>query len=363
MVVDSRQIIALPPHDDSASTRCLVTGGAGFIGSHLVRLLLDRGHSVRVIDLAPSPGLDGRAEFVQGTILDEPLMRSAMEHIDQVFHLAANPHLWAPDKHCFVQTNLHGTQIVLNTAASAGVQRMVHTSTELVFVARRGKEAGVIDENIRTTLGDMLGSYCRSKYLAEQEVSNAAARGFPAIIVNPTLPIGPGDYKLTPPTRMIVDFLNGENPAYMDCEMNLVDVEDVAFGHILAADRGRIGERYILGGETVHMSRLLLMLAEFTGLGMPRTRVPYLLALGVAGVSEWIADRISRKSPKASLAGVRIAGVSGICDSSKAVRELGFKPRPVRQALQAQIAWLYDHGFIHRSLPPSVLQELRSSRC
>src|SRR5512139_3726414 len=167
MVVDSRQIIAHPPHDDSASTRCLVTGGAGFIGSHLVRLLLDRGHSVRVIDLAPSPGLDRRAEFVQGTILDEPLMRSAMVHIEQVFHLAANPHLWAPDKHCFVQTNLHGTQIVLNTAASAGVRRMVHTSTELVFVARRGKEAGVIDENIRTTLGDMLGSYCRSKYLAE----------------------------------------------------------------------------------------------------------------------------------------------------------------------------------------------------
>ena len=363
MAVDRHQGTAHHTSNGPASKRCLVTGGAGFIGSHLVRQLLDRGHSVRVVDLVPSLGLDRRAEFVQGSILDPPLMRAAMEHIDQVFHLAANPHLWAPDKHSFVQTNLHGTQIVLESAARAEVQRIVHTSTELVFVARRDKQcAAVIDEHIHRTFDDMLGPYCRSKYLAEQEALNAATRGLPVIIVNPTLPIGPEDYRLTPPTRMIMDFLNGKNPAYMDCEMNLIDVRDVALGHILAADRGRTGERYILGGEAVGMSRLMEMLTDFTGLTMPRTRLPYLLALGVAGVSEWIADHISRKSPMASLAGVQIAGASGICDISKAVRELGFKPRPIYEALRAEIAWLYDHGFIHRPLASPVLQELESCR-
>lgn len=359
MVIDRKQN---SPSDSggSASTRCLVTGGAGFIGSHLVQLLLHRGHRVRVVDLVPSPGLDRRAEFVRGSILDGPLIRSTMRSIDHVFHLAANPYLWASDKRGFEQTNLNGTQIVLDAAARAGVRRMVHTSTELVFVAPRSKGAGMIDENIRTTFGDMLGLYCRSKYLAEQEVSNAAARGLPVIIVNPTLPIGPGDYKLTPPTQMILDFLNGKNPAYMDCAMNLVDVKDVALGHILAAERGRIGERYILGGETVHMSRLLEMLTGFTGLPMPRTRVPYLLALGIAGMSEWIANVITRKPPKASLAGVRIAGASGMCNISKAARELGFTPRPIHEALLAEIIWLYDHGFIHRPLARPVLPKFES---
>lgn len=363
MSANRNQGAAHPTPDRPPSKRCLVTGGAGFIGSHLVRLLLDRGHLVRVVDLVSSPGLDRRAEFVQGSILDTPLMQEAMEHVDQVFHLAANPHLWAPDKHSFVHTNLHGTQVVLEAAARAGVQRIVHTSTELVFVAKRGKRnAAVIDETIHRTIGDMLGPYCRSKYLAEQEVLHAVSRGLPAIIVNPTLPIGPEDYQLTPPTRMILDFVNGQNPAYIDCEMNLVDVRDVALGHILAAERGRIGERYILGGETVSMSRLLGILTDLTGLAMPGTRIPYLLALGVAGVSEWIADRISRKSPKASLAGVQIAGASGICNISKAVRELGFNPGPAPAAIRAEIAWLYDQGMIHRRLASPVLQGLRSYR-
>jgi dihydroflavonol-4-reductase len=361
MMVDRHQKAAHSTPAGPESKRYLVTGGAGFIGSHLVRLLLDGGHSVRVVDLVPSPGLDRRAEFVQGSILDAPLMRAAMERVDQVFHLAANPRLWAPDKFSFVQTNLHGTRVVLDAAAWAGVQRIVHTSTELVFVGRRSKQdADGTDENTHRTFGDMLGSYSRSKYLAEQEVLNAVTRGLPVIIVNPTLPVGPGDYRLTPPTRMILDFVNGDNPAYMECAMNLIDVRDVAVGHILAADRGRIGERYILGGETVRMSRLLGMLTDFTGLAMPRIRVPYLLALGVAGVSEWIANHISRKSPKASLAGVQIAGASGVCNISKAVRELGLKPRPVREALQAEIGWLYDHGFIRRPLAQPMRQKLTS---
>jgi dihydroflavonol-4-reductase len=348
---------------DPLLKRCVVTGGAGFIGSHLVRLLLDRGHSVCVVDLLPSPGLDRRAEFVQGSILDAPFIRAAMVGADQVFHLAANPHLWVRDKRSFLETNHRGTQVVLAAAAAAGVQRIIHTSTELVLVARRGnQDAAIIDETVRRTLEDMPGPYCRSKYLAEQEAIKAATHGLPVVIVNPTMPIGPGDYRITPPTRMILDFLNGKHPAYMDFEMNCIDVQDVALGHILAADRGRIGERYILGGETVRMSRLLEMLHDFTSLPMPRTCVPYPLALGVAGVSEWIADHISGKPPKATLTGVRIAGASVTLNASKATRELGLKPRPMRAALGAEIAWLYDRRLIHRPLAKPVLQTLGSYR-
>lgn len=344
-------------------TRCLVTGGAGFIGSHLVRLLLDRGHSVRVVDLFPSPGLDRRAEFVQGSILDPSLIRAAMAHVEQVFHLAANPHLWAPDKRTFLETNHRGTQVVLTAAAEAGVQRIVHTSTELVLVARgRSRASATIDETVRRTSDDMLGPYSRSKYLAEQEALEAADRGLPVVIINPTLPIGPRDYRLTPPTRMILDFLNGKHPAYMDFQMNCIDVQDLALGLILAAARGRTGERYLLTGETVRMSRLLAMLHDFSGLPMPRIRVPYLVALGVAGVSEWIADHISGKPPKASLAGVRIAAASMPLDRSKAMRELEFEPHPIRAALGAEIAWLHDEGLILRPLAEPALRALEPYR-
>ena len=349
---------------DPTPKRCLVTGGAGFIGSHLVRLLLHRGHSVRVVDLLPSPGLDQRAEFVQGSILDAPLMRRAMAHIDQVFHLAAYAHLWAPDKRIFLETNFHGTQVVLEAAAEAGVQRIVHTSTELVLVTQRTNQSAVAtDEPVSRTVDDMLGPYCRSKYLAEQEALAAATRGLPVVVVNPTLPVGPGDYQLTPPTRMILDFLNGRNPGYMECEMNLIDARDIALGHILAAEQGRIGERYLLGAETVRMSRLLEMLTDFSGLQMPHTRVPYLMALGVACASEWFADHISRKPPKASLAGVQIAGTSRLFDLSRTVRELGLEPRPVPEALGAEVAWLYDQGLIRRPLTRPALQILESFRC
>jgi dihydroflavonol-4-reductase len=323
MVPDGGQCAAHTFPESPALKHCLVTGGAGFIGSHLVRLLLDRGHSVHVVDLQRSPRLDRRAEFVQGSVLDASLIRAAMARVEHVYHLAANPHLWAPEKDSFLETNHRGTQVVLQAAAEAGVRRVVHTPTEVVLVSRRGnRDAAVIDENVRLTLEDMLGPYCHSKYLAEQEATQTANRGLPVVIVNPTLPIGPGDYQLTPPTKMILDFLNGENPAYMDCDMNFIDAWDTALGHILAADRGRVGERYILGGETVRMSHFLEMLHNLTGLPMPRTRVPYLVALGVAGVSEWIADHVSRKPPKASLAGVQIAGASVSFDSSKAVRDL-----------------------------------------
>jgi dihydroflavonol-4-reductase len=327
----------------------VVTGGAGFIGRHLVQLLLDLGHRVRVIDIQPPANVDERVEYFHGTILDLKLLKTVNEGADQVFHLAANPNLWAVDKQEFYQLNFLGTRAVLETAGQAGVKRIIHTSTESILKGRQRHDGAPVNEDVLRTVDDMPGLYCRSKFLAEQEALSAARYGLPVVIVNPTLPIGPGDYLMTPPTRMLRDFVNGKHPAYLDFDMNLIDVRDAALGHILAAERGRIGERYILGGENLRMSQVLNMVQEVTDLPMPRLRIPYALALGWAAVSEFIADNLTHRPPAASLAGVRVAGASMIFDCSKAVCELGLSPRPVRQAIADGLLFLCQQGRLHRS--------------
>lgn len=324
----------------------LVTGGAGFIGKHLVHQLLDRGHSVRVLDIGKGTSLDPRAEFVHGSIMDRKLVQTAIKGIDQVFHLAANPDLWIPQKQEYQTINVDGTRIVLEEAAKAGVNRFIHTSTESILKGHRKETSGPVDEEVSRTLQDMPGPYCRSKYLAEQEAKAAATYGLPVIIVNPTLPIGPGDFRVTPPTKMIIDFVCGNNPAYLDFEMNLVDVRDAALGHILAAERGQIGHRYILGGENLRLGQVLEILRELTGLPITKRRIPYGLALGYAAISEFVADTITRKPPKASLTGVRVAGASMLFNCSKAVNELGFPQSPVREAIAEGLACLQSQGKI-----------------
>lgn len=339
-------------------TLSVVTGGAGFIGQHLVKLLLAEGHRVRVLDLNPSPGLDRRAEFHQGSILNTRLVREVFAGADYIFHLAADPNLWARDKRSFGHTNFEGTRIVLEEAGQAGARRIVHCSTESILKGIRD-EGGVVDERVSRTVDDMPGPYCRSKFLAERAAFDAAARGLPVVIVNPTLPIGPGDHRITPPTRMILDFLNGVHPAYLDFDMNLVDVRDAAQGHWLAALRGVPGERYILGGENLSLGRMLEALHDLTGLPMPRTKIPYALAYAVGLVSEFVADWITRKPPKATLTGVRLAGTAMHFDGSRARRELGLAPRPAREALAEAVAWLQREGRVHRTLhrqPLAMLQ-------
>jgi dihydroflavonol-4-reductase len=327
----------------------VVTGGAGFIGRHLVGLLLDRGQLVRVIDVQVPGHLDERVEYFHGSILDQKLLRTVMEGADQVFHLAANPNMWAVDKQEFYQLNFMGTRAVLQAAGRAGVKRIVHTSTESILKGHKRVNGDAVNETVERTVDDMPGPYCRSKFLAEEEALNAARYGLPVVIVNPTLPIGPGDYLMTPPTKMLLDFVNGKNPAYLDFEMNLIDVRDAALGHILAAERGRVGERYILGGENLRLSQVLKILQDLTDLPMPRLRIPYVLALGVAAVSELIADTVTHNPPSVSLAGVRVAGASMVFDCSKAVRELGLSPRPVRNAIAEGLLFLCEQGRIHRS--------------
>lgn len=329
---------------------CAVTGGSGFIGHHLVHLLLEQGYRVRVLDLLHRQTLDPRAHFIEGSILDRHKLDEAFAGAHYVFHLAADPNLWAVDPEHFETVNHQGTRRVLEAAGRAGAERIVHTSTESILKGCRRGGAGAIDEAAERALDDMPGPYCRSKFLAEEAALDAARRGLPVVVVNPTLPVGPGDMRLTPPSRMILDFINGKNPAYLDFEMNMIDVRDAALGHYLAARRGGVGERYILGGENLVMAQVLLILREITGLDMPDARIPYWLALAVAHVSEFIADHVTRRAPRASVTGVRIAGGRMLFDCSKARDDLGLAPRPARLAIADAVAWFAQRGYLARDL-------------
>jgi dihydroflavonol-4-reductase len=329
---------------------CLVTGGSGFIGQHLVRLLVERGERVRVFDLRPAAELQARfgeaVELRQGDIADPAAVTQAMQGARQVFHLAANPNLWAPDKTVFERVNLQGTRNVLAAAETERPERLVYTSTESILAGLRGAGRAMIDEEIDLSVKDMPGPYCRSKFLAERAALAAGADGLPVVVVNPTLPIGPGDRLLTPPSQMLVDLLNGCIPAYLETAFNMIDVRDAALGHVLAAARGRIGQRYILGGENLTMSQLLDLLAEISGRPMPRLRVPYWLAYAYSAVDEFVADRVTGRAPRAPLTGVRLARHAMHFDNRRALSELGLQPRPLRRALADAISWYAEQGLL-----------------
>ncbi len=325
----------------------LVTGGCGFVGRMLVDELGQQGAGrVRVLDLREPPeSMAANVDFMAGSILDEQLLMQAMQGCEQVFHVAAIPDLWLADKRRFHEVNTIGTQNVLTAAARNSVQKLVYTSTESIVVGTRHRR-GSANETTSVSIKDMPGPYCRSKYLAEQAVRQAAAQGLPVVIVNPTLPIGPGDERLTPPSRMLLGYLNGDYGAYLNSAFNLIHVRDVARGHILAAAHGRSGERYMLAGENLYLSELLQMLTELTGKPMPRMRVPWLLAYGFAAASEFVADHITHKPPMAPLTGVRLARRPMFFDNHKAREQLGLQPVPIKQALREALADFAARGLI-----------------
>jgi dihydroflavonol-4-reductase len=327
--------------------RSLVTGGGGFIGRHLVRQLVERGDSVRVLDIAEVSGLPDGVDVIRGSILDADAVARALKGIDRLYHLAANPNLWAPDARNFLETNLRGTETVLAAAARAQLERVVYTSTESILKNIHRPDSDPVDESVAWTVEDMPGPYCRSKFLAEQAARRAADNGLPVVIVNPTMPIGPGDGSQTPPTRMLLGFLTGRMPTYLECQFNLADVRDVAAGHILAADRGAIGERYILGGTNIHMSELLAELEALTGRAMPRRRIPYPIALAFAVASETLAH-LTKRPPVAPLAGMRLAHTPMVFKSTKAVTILGMPQTPLKRSLADAIAWFHDQGLLPR---------------
>jgi dihydroflavonol-4-reductase len=338
----------------------LVTGGCGFIGRHLTELLACRGYRVRVLDLQDWPDAPPGVEVRVGSILDRKALAAAVEGMDLVFHLAANPNLWAPDPRTFHQVNYEGTCRVLDAVARAKTSRIVYTSTESILKnirAREGSRAALIDESVELEINDVFGAYCRSKFMAENAARDAARSGLPLVIVNPTMPVGPGDGLLTPPTRMLLGFLNGATPAYLDCEFNLVDARDVATGHLLAAEHGRFGERYILGGENLALGHVLELLREMTGLPIARTRVPYALAYVTGWISEGLA-RLTKRPPLAPMTGVMLARSSMAFDCRKAKRELGWVARPLRQSLADAVVDLQTRGLLRRDLSPRLARGL-----
>ncbi len=315
----------------------LVTGGAGFVGKQLVESLRARGETVRSFDIAAEMHQDD----VQGSITDRDAMRRAMAGVAKVFHLAGNAQLWSRDASIFDQVNRLGTEIVVDAAMKAGVRRLVHCSSLTTLVGRAtpiGPSSA--DEAVRLEPGDMLGPYPRSKLAAERIVEAAVREGLDAVIALPTEPLGPGDDSLTPPTQMILDFANGATPAYIDCILNFVPVESLAEGLIAARDKGKAGERYLLGGENIPMKKLLAMLEKLTGRAMPKARMPYGVALAAGAIDTGIIAAITGKPPKAPLTGVRLAGRQVSFSSEKARRELGWAAGDVDAALARTLEWM-----------------------
>jgi len=310
----------------------LVTGGCGFIGRHLVETLRARGNDVRVLDTAPPAGETAGVDWRRGSILDVSDLASAMQGVNCVYHLAGIAHLWIRERHAFDHINRQGAEMLVRAAKAEGVRRVVHCSTESILLPRRRK-GGLIDESEPPALADMAGPYTRSKYLGEQVALAAARNGMDVVVVNPTIPIGSGDRNMTPPAEMLALFLSGGSPFFLDCVLNLVDVRELAEGIALAGERGRSGERYILGGENVALRELLPELERLSGRRMPKRAVPALLALAAGSISGFIADRITGTPPVATREGVALALRSAPFDSGKAQRELGYAASPIGRAL------------------------------
>lgn len=328
----------------------LVTGATGFLGSHVARRLVTAGDSVRVLVRRTSnpQALDGlTAERFEGDLNDSASLRRAMYGVGRVFHVAADYRLWTRNPDEIYETNVQGTRRLLAVAADAGVERFVYTST-VGTIAVPHSGLNLPNEETRATLDKMIGHYKRSKFLAELEAMKAAESGFPVIIVNPTAPVGPADWKPTPTGRIILDFLNGKMPAYVDTGLNLVPVEDVAEGHLLAADKGRIGERYILGARNMTLKQILETLATIAGRPAPRLRLPHAIALAASYADEFFS-RLSGREPSIPVEGVKMSRHKMFVESDKAERELGYKPGSVEWALARAVSWYTDHGYIRRN--------------
>jgi len=326
----------------------LVTGATGFLGNHVARQLVAAGHSVRVLvrstsNLAPLEGLN--AERVTGDLQDLASLDRAMRGMRRVYHVAADYRLWTKNPDEIYESNVAGTRRLLDVAGQSGVERVVYTSTvATIVVPVHG--SSLPNEDTRASLSQMIGHYKRSKFLAELEAIKAAAAGVPVVIVNPTTPVGPGDWKPTPTGRIIVDFLNGKMPAYVDTGLNLVPVEDCAAGHLLAAEKGRIGERYILGARNMTLKEILAALASITGRSAPRVRLPHAVALA-AGYADEFFSRLTGREPQIPVEGVKMSRHSMFVESDKAQRELGYLPGAVEPALERAVRWYGEHGYIH----------------
>ena len=326
--------------------RTFVTGGTGFIGGALVRHLLEEGHQVQAL---VRPGADTRqldglpVETVAGDLADLESLQQGITGCDWVFHVAALYSYWGHQADDFYRTNVEGTRRVLEAARQEGVAGVVYTSSIAALGVHLDRTPAT--EETPSSLKDRIGAYQRSKFLAQQVAEEYARQGLPVVIVNPSTPVGVGDHKPTPTGQIIVDYLNGRMFAYVDTGLNIVDVEDVAAGHLLAAERGRIGERYILGGENLTLRQILDLLAEISGRPPARFRIPHAVAQAWSYLDVALARLNPRRVPAATPEKVRLSRRYEFFDPDKAVRELGLPQTPAREGLRKAVEWYLAHGY------------------
>jgi dihydroflavonol-4-reductase len=323
-----------------------VTGATGFVGSHVARVLAEQGADLRLLVRASSDTSNIEslnAERALGDLRDPASIEKAMAGCDSVFHVAADYRLWVRDPEQMYRANVEGTRTILDAARKNRVRRVVHTSS----VATMGftSNGQLADENSPVKLESMIGPYKRSKFMAEQLALKAGASGMDVVVVNPTTPVGEQDIRPTPTGRIVVDFLKKKFPAYVDTGLNLVDVRECARGHLTAFEKGRSGERYILGGENLTLKQILDKLAAITGLPSPRVRVPYVLALATGVVDEVVTGRILGREPRATIDAVRMGRKKMFVSSAKAERELGWNSSPVDGALRRAVEWFRGHQY------------------
>ena len=325
----------------------LVTGASGFVGSALVRHLLQTGHQERVLLRASSPHdniSDLPVEIVSGDLTDMPSLQRAVSGCSSLFHAAADYRLWTRNPDAMYRANVDGSRNIMLAAAEAGVSRIVYTSS--VATLGHHDDDTPADESTPSRLEDMIGHYKRSKFLAEAAVRQLVSeQGLPAVIVNPAGPIGPRDIKPTPTGQMVLDTMLGRMPGYINTGLNIVHVDDVAEGHMLAFDRGIAGERYILGGKNLPLKEILTRVAELSGRKPPRIRMPYYGVLPLAWLSEVVASITGADQPLIAVDGVRMTRKHMYFSSDKARLELGYAPRPAQEALEDAVLWFRQHGY------------------
>ena len=326
--------------------KVLVTGATGFIGGNLARELYRRGYQVRALVRPNSSTLtieDTGIEMVTGDILDQESLDKAVRGCQRVFHCAAVYSFWLPDPRAIYRTNVDGTAAVLETCRRVGVERVVYTSTVSTIglvAGGLGTEDTVVDPH------HLVGHYKKSKYQAEQVALKMAAQGLPVIVVNPTAPVGPWDVKPTPTGKVVLDFLLGRIPAYVDTGMNLVDVEDVAVGHILAMEKGEVGQRYLLGNRNLTLKELLNILADVSSRSPPRWKLPFWLAIGAGYLDLAVEGKVLRKEPRIPLEGLKVSRTPMYVSCQKAVTELGLPQSPVESAVEKSVRWFTDYGYV-----------------
>jgi len=328
--------------------KTLITGATGFVGSAVTRKLLEQGGTIRALCRARSDtrNLSGLpVEIVTGDLTDTASLQRAVVGCEALFHVAADYRLWTPHPEVLYRSNVRGTRDLMRVALKAGVRRIVYTSS--VATLGLNPDGTPADERTPVTIDHMIGHYKRSKYLAEQEVARLVAEnGLPAVIVNPSTPVGPRDIKPTPTGRMVLDAAAGRMPAFVDTGLNVVHVDDVAEGHLRAFERGKTGERYILGGENLSLREILGRVAEITGGKPPRIRLPHNLVLPFGYITEAWARLFRTGEPRLTVDGVRMAKKWMYFSSHKARAELDYQPRPAREALVDAVTWFRDNGYL-----------------